>query len=86
MTSTAAYLADSCQRFIYKKSILYSQALRLNRVCSESNSFDKRCDHLGRFLLKRGCISKLAQKEIIWARKIPRNELLDNEKSQGKNS
>ena len=56
----------------------YSQALRLNHICSETNSFDKRCNDLKRFLLERGYSSKLVR-----ARKIPRNELLDKEKSQG---
>ena len=32
--------------------------------------------------LERGYSSKLVGKERLWARKIPRNELLDEEKSQ----
>ena len=60
----------------------YSQALRLNRICSESNSFDKRCNDLERLLLERAHSSKLVQKEILRTRKIPRNELLYKEKSQ----
>ena len=36
-----------------------------------------------RFPLERGCSSKLAWKEILQAIKIPRNELLDKENSQG---
>ena len=39
-----------------------------------------------RFLLERGYNSKLVWKEILWARKISRNELLDKEKSQGNDS
>ena len=39
-----------------------------------------------RFLLERGYSSKLVRKEILRARKIPRNELLDKEKSQGNDS
>ena len=35
-----------------------------------------------RFILERGYSSKLVRKKIFWARKIPRNELLDKEKSQ----
>ena len=38
---------------------------------------------LERFLLERGYSSKLVRKEILRARKISRNELLDKEKSQG---
>ena len=44
------------------------------------------CNDLERFLLKRGCSSKLVRQEIIWARKIPRNDLLDKVKSQGNDS
>ena len=50
------------------------------------NSFDKCCNDLERFLLERGYSSKLVRKEILRARKIPRNELLDKEKSQGNDS
>ena len=50
------------------------------------NSFDKCCNDLERFLLERGNSSKLVRKEILWARKISRNELLDKEKSQGNDS
>ena len=71
---------------LQKGYIPYSQALRLNRICSETNSFDKRCNDLERFLLERGYSSKLVRKEILRARKIPRNELLDKEKSQGNDS
>ena len=39
-----------------------------------------------RFLLERGCSSKLVQKEVFQARKIPRYELLDKEKSQRNDS
>ena len=36
--------------------------------------------------MERGYSSKLVRKEILRARKIPRNELLDKEKSQGNDS
>ena len=83
-TDSHQYLqSSSCHPIHCKKGIPYSQALRLNRICSETNSFDKRCNDLERFLLERGYSSKLVQKEILRARKISRNELLDKEKSQG---
>ena len=65
---------------------VYSQALRLNRIYTETNSFDKRFNDFERFLLERGYSSKLVRKEILRARKIPRNELLDKKKSQGNDS
>ena len=36
--------------------------------------------------MKRGYGSKLVRKKILRARKLPRNELLDKEKSQGNDS
>ena len=34
-----------------KKGIPYSQALRLNRICSNPNSFDRRCNDLIKWLI-----------------------------------
>ena len=83
-TDSHQYLqSSSCHPFHCKKGIPYSQALWLNRICSETNLFDNRCNDLERFLLERGYSSKLVRKEILRARKISRNELLDKEKSQG---
>ena len=65
--------SSSCHSFHCKKSIPYSQVLRLNRICSETNSFHKRCNDLERFPSERGYSFKLVQKEILWVRKIPRN-------------
>ena len=74
--------SSSCHPFHYKKGIPYSQALRLNRICSETNSFDKCCNDLEIFPLERGCSSKFVRKEMLRARKTPRNELLDQEKAK----
>ena len=32
--------------YCYKKGIPYSQALRFNRICSDNESFDRRCNDL----------------------------------------
>ena len=61
---------SSCHLFHCKEGIPYSQALRLKRICSETNSFDKCCNGLERFLWERGYSSKLIQKEILWAIKL----------------
>ena len=34
-----------------KKGIPYSQALRLNRICSDNKNFDKRCNDLEKWLI-----------------------------------
>ena len=81
-TDSHQYLqSSSCHPFHCKKGIPYSQALRLNCICLETNSFDKRYNNLKRFLLERGYSSKFARKQIFGARNIPRNELLDRENS-----
>ena len=86
-TDSHQYLqSSSCHPFHCKKGIPYSQALRLNRICSETNSFDKRCNDLERFLLETEYSSKMVRKEILRARKILRNDLLDKEKTQGNDS
>ena len=69
-TDSHQYLqSNSCHPFHCKKCIPYRQALRLNRT------FDNRCNNLEIILLEREYSSKLVRKEILWARKIPRNEL-----------
>ena len=37
-------LSSSCHPLNYKKGIPYSQALKLNRICSNNEFFDKRCN------------------------------------------
>ena len=51
-----------------KKGILYSQALRLNRICSDIESFDKRCNDLEGCLMERGYNDKMIRKQILRVR------------------
>ena len=55
-TDSYQYLnSSSCHPHHHcKKGIPYSQALRLNRICSDPNSFDRRCNDLEKWLLERG--------------------------------
>ena len=69
---------------IPKKGILYSQDLRLNRICSNNEFFDKRCNDLEKHLLERGCSDKMVRKEILRARAIPRDALLEKVNNQEK--
>ena len=41
-----------------KKGIPYSQTLRLNRICSDNNDFDKQCNELESWLLEKVCSEK----------------------------
>jgi len=76
-TDTHQYLhASSCHVFHSKKAIPYSQALRLNRICSDNSLFDKRCNELESCLLQRGYNDKLVRNQILRARKFKRDVLL----------
>ena len=82
-TDTHQYLhASSCHVFHSKRSIPYSQALRLNRICSENSFFDKRCNDLEMWLKDRGYSDKMVRKEILKARKFKRVDLLNKSKSE----
>ena len=63
-----------------KKSIPYSQALRINRICSESIYFDKRCNELEIWLKSRGYSDKMVRSQILKARKFSRKDLLEKDK------
>ena len=80
-TDTHQHLhASSCHVYHSKKSIPYSQALRLNRVCSENLSYDKRCNELEVWLRERGYSDKLVRQQILKACTHKRKDLLDNMK------
>ena len=77
-------LSSSCHLFYCKKGTSYSQALRLNRIYSSNEFFDKRCNDLEKYLLERDYSEKMVRKEILRARAIPRDALLEKVKNQEK--
>ena len=80
-TDSHQYLhSSSCHPYHCKKSIPYSQALRLNRICSKNNFFDIHCNNLEKWLSERGYSEKLVRKEILKARSQSRETLLNKEK------
>ena len=81
-TDTYQYLDSlSCHPYHCKKGIPYSQALHHNRICSNNAFFDHRCNELEHWLHERGCSERVVRQEILKARKIPRNELLEMERN-----
>ena len=44
----------SCHPYHCKKEITYSQTLCLNRISSDPNSFDRRCNDLEKWLIEKG--------------------------------
>ena len=71
---------SSCPVYHSRKSIPYSQTLRLNRICSENSSHDKRCNELEVWLRERGYSDKLVRQQILKARKHKRKDLRNNMK------
>ena len=67
-TNTHQFLdPNSSYPYHCKKGIPYSQALRLNRICSDNESFDKRCNDLEGWLMERGYNGKMIRKQILTA-------------------
>ena len=63
-----------------KKGVPYSQALRLNRICSDDKSLDKCCNNLEGWLMERGYNGKIIRKQILKAREHSRKDLLERGK------
>ena len=82
-TDSHQYLhSSSCHPYHCKKGIPYSQALRLNRICSDPNSFDRRCNDLEKWLIERGYSEREVRKQIIRARGFSRDSLLDRKNTR----
>ena len=81
-TDTHQFLDPSSSHpYHCKKGIPYSQALRLNRISSDNESFDKRCNDLG-WLMERGYNGKMIKKQILRACEHSRKDLLEREKAK----
>ena len=65
-----------------KKRIPYSQALRLDRICSDNESFNKRCKDLEGWLMERVYYRKMIRKQILRAREHSRKDLLEREETE----
>jgi peptide-methionine (R)-S-oxide reductase len=64
-TDTHQYLQwTSCHPNHIKKSIPYSQALRILRICSDLETAKTRCDELADYLIRRGYSSRLVRRQI----------------------
>ena len=59
-TDTHQFLdSTSCHPYHCKKEIPYSQALRFNRICSDNETFDRRCNNLEKLLMERDYNEKM---------------------------
>ena len=82
-TDTHQFLDPSSSHpYHCKKRIPYSQALRLNRICSGNEIFDKRCNDLEGWLMERGYNGKMRRQQLLRAREHSRKDLLKKEKNR----
>ena len=56
--------------------------LRLNRICSDNNNFDKRCNELESWLFEKGYSEKMVRKQVLRAREHSRESPLKKVKSE----
>ena len=82
-TDTHQFLdPTSSHSYHCKKGIPYSQVLKLDRICSDNENFDKSCNDLEKWLMQRGYNEKMIRKQILRAREHSRNDILEGEKLQ----
>ena len=82
-TDTHQFLdPTSSHSYHCKKGITYIQVLKLDRICSDTENFDKSCNDLEKWLMQRGYNKKMKRKQILRAREHSRNDILEREKLQ----
>ena len=80
---THQYLYATSRHVYYsKKSIPYNQALRFNRICSENQFFDNKCNHLEVWIKNGGYNEKLVRQQILKAWKYRRTELVHSQREE----
>ena len=72
----------SCYLYYGKKGIHYNQTLRLQRICSDDDNFDKRCKELESWLLEKCYSEKMVRKQVLRACEHSRESLLKKKKSE----
>ena len=69
-------LISSCHPTHTKRSIPYSLALRLRRICSDNDTYKQRCKELMDYLVNRGYELNFLKTQIRRASDISRNDAL----------
>ena len=57
--------SSSCHPYHCKKGTPYSLALRLNRICSDPISFDRKCNDLEKWLIEKGYSEHEVRQQIL---------------------
>ena len=71
---------DSCHPEHIKKSIIYSQTLRLRRICSERKDLKSHVNDLKGWFLRRGYPQRIIEEQVDGAFRLP----LENDTQQNK--
>ena len=77
-------LHSSSHPYHTKKSIPYSLALRLRRICSTEIALQKRFEELQHYLAKRGYKERFVKQQIDRTRQIPPEQALQENKRDNK--
>ena len=86
-TDTHQFLEfSSCHPYHTKRSIPYSQTLRLRRICSENEDLFKRVGELKGYLKSRGYDMNMVEKQVFEAMKISRDEALQEHEQRNSNN
>ena len=81
-TDTHQYLDyKSCHPPHVKRSIPYSQALRLRRICHSDEVYDKRIKELKGFLVKRGYRENFVEQQVEMTMNKSRENLVCNQRN-----
>ena len=83
LTDSQNYIhSKSAHPFSVRKSIAYSQALRLKRICSTTGEYEKHTDNLKKQLLKKDYPETMVNEKIQKATNQGRAGLLNKEKTE----
>ena len=73
---------DSCHAEHIKRSIVFSQALRLKRICSEKNDLNSNVENLKEWFRKRAYPEQLIKNQVARAFQSARNNSANNSKRE----
>jgi len=77
---------DSCHPKHTKTSTVYSQGLRLRKICSQDENFEINLSNLKGWFVNRGYPSKVVENELKKVKQLSRNDLFITRQRESKNA
>ena len=77
---------DSCHPYHTKKSTIYSQSLRVKKICSENEDCDDNLQNLKKWFQDRGYPTNMIENELQKVSEIPRDNLFKEKQRDTKNA